>query len=116
MVEFHRQVEAGLSATGMTPAAARKFFEAAVGRDAARARMRDAFRAVTCCDDEEDGAGDDSGSEEGHSSSRSAGEEAAALVGSRRIGVDEVAAVILPGGEWAFLANLDPRTQVETRV
>ena len=104
------QVETGLTAAGVAPAAARRFFEEAIGRDAARARMRDAFHKVPGSHDM------DGGDEEGRPTSRNAGGEAAALVESRRVGVEEVAGVIAQGGEWAFLSDPDPRTKVCSRA
>ncbi len=97
-------MEAGLRARGLDGAAARRFFEAAVGRDAARARMRDAFCAAAATDREGGGAGVGGGGAGGRG-------EAEALAGSRRGGGEEVAgALAAPGGEWAFLTQPDPRT------
>ncbi len=104
------QVEAGLRARGVGGAAARRFFEAAVGRDAARARMRDAFCAAAAAAASSEGAHE--GGEGGGAVAGGRGEsEAEALAGSRRVGVEEVAAALAaPGGEWAFLTEPDPRT------
>ncbi len=96
------QVEAGLRAHGVGGAVARRFFDVAVGRDAARARMRDAF--FTAAAVEGDGGGDRGEGARGR-------REAEALAESRRVGVEEVAAALAaPDGEWAFLNEPDPRT------
>ncbi len=102
------QVEAGLLARGLDSTVARRFFEAAVGRDAARARMHDAFSATAAAAGEKDCE-----SEEAEEWASGPG-AAAALAESRCVGMEEIAAALAaPGGsDWAFLAEQDPRTSV----
>ena len=105
------EMEAGLAAAGVTKRGARDLFERAIGPAAAAARMRDAYALAAPLERHSEVM------ETGGDSAPSEMEpEAEWLVGAARVGADEVAGALVSGSDWAFLAELDPRTAVLWRI
>ena len=102
------EMENKLAAAGVTKRGARALFEQALGPDAASARMRDAYALATALERPTDVAA------EGKDSNMESDVEW--LARTARVGSRELAEVLVPRSEWAFLAELDPRSVVMWRI